>query len=168
MMMPPLNLQNWISDHQHLLKPPVGNCEIFPHGDFIVMAVGGPNKRKDFHINEGPEFFHQIKGDVNIRVLENGKPKDVFLKEGEVFLLPPKIPHSPQRPAGTVGLVLEHKRKEGEKDGFLWICENCHEKLYDEYVHVTDIVQQLPKVFEHFYGNPQNATCKKCGTVAKR
>lgn len=132
------------------------------------MAVGGPNRRRDYHINEGPEFFHQLKGEANIRILENGKPRDIPLKEGDVFLLPPNTPHSPQRPAGTIGLVIEHKRRAGEKDGFLWICENCHEKLYDEYVQLTDIVKQLPQVFEHFYGNKDHTTCKKCGTVAKR
>lgn len=164
----PFNLQAWIEEHKHLLKPPVGNCEIFPHGDFIVMAVGGPNSRKDFHINEGPEFYHQLKGNIHLRILENGKPKNIAINEGDIFLLPANTPHSPQRPADTVGLVLEHKRKEHEKDGFLWICERCDEKLYEEYVHVSDIVKQLPQVFEHFYGNKENTVCKKCGTVAHR
>ncbi len=132
------------------------------------MAVGGPNSRKDFHINEGPEFYYQLQGNVKLRILENGKPQDIAINEGDVFLLPPNTPHSPQRPAGTIGLVIEHKRREGEKDGFLWICDNCNEKLYEEFTPVTDIVKQLPIVFDHFYGNPANTTCKKCGTVAKR
>ena len=164
----PFNLQGWIKEHQHLLKPPVGNCEIFPNGDFIVMAVGGPNSRKDFHINQGPEFFHQLKGDVHVRILENGVPRNIPIKEGDVFVLPPNTPHSPQRPADTIGIVLEHKRKPGEKDGFLWICDQCNSKLYEEYVEVTDIVKQLPAVFQNFYGNLDHTTCKKCGTVAKR
>lgn len=167
-MLMPFNLQGWIKEHEHLLKPPVGNYEIFPHGDFIVMAVGGPNSRKDFHINEGPEFFYQLKGDVHLKVLEKGEVKDIPLKEGDVFLLPPRTPHSPQRPAGTVGIVVEHKRKPGEKDGFVWICDKCHSKLYQEFVEVTDIVKQMPPIFDRFYGSVDHTTCKKCGTVATR
>lgn len=165
---PPFNLQKWIEEHRHLLKPPVGNSLVFPNGDFMIMAVGGPNARKDYHIDDGAEFFYQVQGDVTVRLLENGQPRDITIKEGDVFLLPPRVPHSPQRPANTVGLVIERKREGHEKDGFLWICDSCNEKLYEEFVHVTDIVNQLPKVFDHFYGNTDLTTCKKCGTVAKR
>jgi 3-hydroxyanthranilate 3,4-dioxygenase len=168
MTMPPFNLQKWIEEHRHLLKPPVGNCLVFPNGDFIIMAVGGPNIRKDYHIDPGPEFFYQIQGTINLRILENGKPKDLAIHEGDVFLLPSYVPHSPQRPANTVGLVIERKRIDNELDGFLWICDKCNEKLYQEDIHVSDIVNQLPKVFEHFYGNVELTTCKKCATVAKR
>ncbi|MCB0272449.1 MAG: 3-hydroxyanthranilate 3,4-dioxygenase [Bdellovibrionales bacterium] len=164
----PLNLQTWIEDHRDKLKPPVGNCEVFPGSEYIVMIVGGPNSRQDYHINEGPEFFYQLEGSVNIRILENGKPKDIPLHAGEVFVLPGNVPHSPQRFENTVGLVIEQIRKPQEKDGFLWICENCHTELYREYVHVTDIVKQLPIVFDHFYTNKDHTTCKKCGTIATK
>lgn len=168
MIAAPFNLQKWIEEHKHLLKPPVGNSLVFPDGDFMIMAVGGPNVRKDYHIDPGAEFFHQIRGDMNLRILENGKPKDIPICEGDVFLLPPFVPHSPQRPANSVGIVIERKRAADEKDGFLWICDGCNEKLYQENVHVTDIVSQLPKVFENFYSNIQHTTCKECGTVAHR
>jgi 3-hydroxyanthranilate 3,4-dioxygenase len=130
----------------------------------MVTVVGGPNARADFHVNEGEEFFHQLEGDIVLRVLENGKPVDIPIREGDIFLLPPKVPHSPQRPAGTVGLVLERKRQPDEMDGFIWICKKCGEKLYEEYIHLTNIVTQLPPVFDHFYGNEKNTTCGKCGT----
>lgn len=160
----PLNFKKWIDEHRHLLKPPVGNQQIWADREFMVTVVGGPNSRTDYHINEGEEFFYQVEGDINLRILENEKPVDIPIKEGEIFLLPPKVPHSPQRPAGTVGLVIERRRLEKEIDGFVWYCEKCGSKLYEEFFHLTDIVAQLPPVFSRFYENPQHCTCKKCGT----
>ncbi|MEK7670670.1 MAG: 3-hydroxyanthranilate 3,4-dioxygenase, partial [Bacteroidota bacterium] len=165
---PPINFKNWIDEHRHLLKPPVGNKLVYEDADFIIMVVGGPNARKDYHYDEGEEFFYQLEGDIMVKVIDEGKPKDIHIKQGEIFLLPPKVPHSPQRPANTVGLVIERKRAEGEMDGFLWFCENCGSKLYEEYVQLTNIVTQLPPIFEKFYNNDANCTCKKCGTKMER
>jgi 3-hydroxyanthranilate 3,4-dioxygenase len=165
---PPINFKNWIDEHRHLLKPPVGNKLVYEDADFIIMVVGGPNARKDYHYDEGEEFFYQLEGDIMVKVIDEGKPKDIHIKQGEIFLLPPKVPHSPQRPANTVGLVIERKRVPGEMDGFLWFCENCGSKLYEEYVQLTNIVTQLPPIFEKFYNNNANCTCKKCGTKMER
>lgn len=165
-LLPPINFKTWIDEHRHLLKPPVGNqCVYTEAEDFIVMVVGGPNTRKDFHYNEGEEFFYQIEGDITLRVIEQGKPKDINIRQGEIFLLPPKVPHSPQRPANTVGLVIEKKRQSGEKDGFMWFCEKCGNKLYDEYFHLTDIVKQLPPIMNRFYASEEKRTCQKCGAM---
>ncbi len=161
----PLNFKKWIDDNRHLLKPPVGNQQIWEDREFMVTVVGGPNSRTDFHINEGEEFFYQVEGDIVLKVLdENEKPVDIPIREGDIFLLPPKVPHSPQRPPNTVGLVLERKRLADEMDGFVWYCASCGEKLYEEFIHLTNIVTQLPPVFEHFYANDKNCTCKKCVT----
>jgi 3-hydroxyanthranilate 3,4-dioxygenase len=165
---PPINFQKWINDHRDLLKPPVGNQVVWSDRDFIVMVVGGPNSRTDYHINRGEEFFHQIEGDMVLRILEDGKPKDIPIRQGEIFLLPGHVPHSPQRPAGTVGLVIERRRQPGEKDGFLWICDRCHAKLHDEFLHVSDIVSQLPPVFDRFYSSPSLTTCRSCGKTHSR
>ena len=160
------NFKKWIDEHRHLLKPPVGNQQVFKgNKDFIVMVVGGPNARKDYHYNQGEEFFYQLEGDVVVKIIEDGKPVDIEIKEGNIYLLPGGTPHSPQRPANTVGLVIERYRRPGEKDGFLWFCENCHAKLYEEYFELTDIVEQLPKVMATFYGSEELRTCKNCGTV---
>jgi len=165
----PFNFKKWIDDNRHLLKPPVGNKQVYlENEDFIIMVVGGPNSRKDYHYNEGEEFFYQIEGDIVLKIIEDGKPVDVPIKEGEIFLLPPKVPHSPRRPANTIGLVIERYRKEGERDGFIWHCENCGEKLYEEYADVTDIVNQLPPIMERFWSNPEHTTCKNCGTVMQK
>lgn len=162
----PFNLHKWIEENRHLLKPPVGNQTIYKNTkDFIVMVVGGPNSRKDFHYNESEELFYQVEGDITVRIQEDGKIVDIPVNEGEIFLLPAKTPHSPQRGPNTVGLVIEKVRVGNETDGFLWFCENCDEKLYEEYFPVTDIVSQLPPVMERFYSDESNRTCKKCGTV---
>lgn len=158
-----LNFKRWIEEHRHLLKPPVGNQVIWQDREFMAMVVGGPNARKDFHINEGEEFFYQIEGDIVVRVMEKGQPRDLEIREGEIFLMPPKVPHSPMRPAGSVGLVLERRRRPEELDGFVWFCEGCGNKLYDEFFHLTNIVTQLPPVFDRFFNSIEHSTCKNCG-----
>lgn len=163
MLSQPINFKKWIDEHRHLLKPPIGNQQIWADREFIIMVVGGPNARKDYHINAGEEFFYQLEGDINLRLLIDNKPQDVSIREGDIFLLPPRVPHSPQRPAHTVGLVIERRRLESEEDGLLWICEKCNHKLYEEYFHLTDIVVQMQPVFKRFFSNEKNCTCKKCG-----
>ncbi|MBD3630667.1 3-hydroxyanthranilate 3,4-dioxygenase [Cyclobacterium sp.] len=168
-ILPPINFTKWIEDNRHLLKPPVGNQQMYlKNEDFIVMVVGGPNARKDYHYNEGEEFFYQVEGDITLKVVDEGQMKDITIKEGDVFLLPPRTPHSPRRPANTVGLVIERYRKPGEKDGFLWFCENCGHKLYEEYQAITDIVNQLPPIMDRFWANPEHTTCEQCGTVMSK
>src|SRR5690606_11095613 len=143
----PFNFKKWIDENRHLLKPPIGNQQVYKgNADFIVMVVGGPKSRKDYHSNEGEEFFYQLEGDIILKVIEDGKPVDVPIREGEIFLLPAKVPHSPRRPANTIGLVLERYRRSGEVDGFIWHCAICCEKLYEEFFEVTHIVKQLPPV----------------------
>lgn len=165
----PFNFKKWIDEHRHLLKPPVGNQQIYKgNDDFIIMVVGGPNSRKDYHYNEGEEFFYQLEGDITLKVVEDGKPVDLTIKEGEIFLLPPRTAHSPRRPPNTIGLVIERNRKPGEIDGFLWYCENCGNKLHEEYAQITDIVKQLPPIMEHFYESEEKRTCKQCGTIMEK
>jgi len=160
------SFKQWINDHRHLLKPPVGNKMVYEEtDDFIVMVVGGPNARKDFHYNEGEEFFYQLEGDITLKVMDGSKVVNIPIRQGDIYLLPPKVPHSPQRPANTVGLVIERKRRAGEKDGFQWYCENCGEKLYDEYFKLENIVTQLPPIMERFFQNEAHRTCKNCGAV---
>lgn len=162
----PINFKKWIDEHRHLLKPPVMNQVVYKgNDDFVVMVVGGPNKRKDYHFNETEEFFYQLEGDITVKIIEDGKPVDINIKEGEIFLLPARTPHSPRRPENTVGLVMEVNRPSGMLDAFQWYCENCGNKLYEEKMQVTDIVQDLPGVMEKFYANEELRTCKKCGTV---
>jgi 3-hydroxyanthranilate 3,4-dioxygenase len=162
----PLQLLDWIDDHRSELKPPVCNKEMFEGGDFIVQVVGGPNSRTDYHLDEGPELFYQIEGEMLLKTVQDDAFVDIPIREGEIFLLPPRVPHSPQRFKDTVGIVIERKRAPHELDGFMWFCTRCANKLHEEYLHVSDIVTDLPPVFTRFYGNVDARTCKRCGAVA--
>ncbi len=161
----PFDFQQWIENHRHLLKPPVGNQLVFKDSEFIIMVVGGPNSRSDYHVDQSEEFFYQLEGEMTLKVIDEGVPKDIVIKAGEIFLLPANVPHSPRRPADTVGLVIERQRREGELDGFQWYCEGCGHKLYEEFLQVSNIVTQLPPVFDRFYGKPEHLECDVCGQV---
>ncbi len=161
----PFNLQKWIAENRDLLKPPVGNKNLYKQaGDFIVMIVGGPNARKDYHYNESEEWFFQVEGDINVRIQEDGKAVDIPIKEGEMFLLPAKVPHSPMRSEGSVGLVIEKVRK-GTKDmdGLLWFCDHCNHKLHDTYFPLTNIEKDFLPRFKDFYASKELRTCDNCG-----
>jgi len=161
----PFNFQEWIEEHRHLLKPPVGNKQVYEDADFIIMVVGGPNARKDYHYNESEEFFYQMEGDILVKIQEDGKSVDVPIKEGDIFLLPPKIPHSPIRAEKSVGLVIEQKRKAEDKDGLMWFCDNCNHKLYEEYFKLDSIEKDFLPVFKKFYASEELRTCDSCGTM---
>ncbi len=170
----PFNLHAWIDEHRHLLKPPVCNKQIFEQDDFIVMVVGGPNNRTDYHYNETPELFYQIEGEMVLSVIdgsvgnnEHHNPDnfhDIKIKAGEIFLLPPKMLHSPQRFENSVGLVVEQKREAKQEDALFWFCPDCKSQLYSEAFCLDNIETDLPKVFNRFYNTPAHCTCQQCGT----
>ena len=164
---PAFNLKNWIDEHRHLLKPPVGNTVIWTDTDFMVMIVGGPNVRKDYHINPTEEFFYQLEGDVSVKIIEDGNRREIPIKQGDVLLLPPMIPHSPQRPANTVGMVIERRRPKGRNDHIRWYCDGCGEILHDPTFYLTNLATQIKPVIEEFLGSEELRTCKKCGHVLK-
>lgn len=159
------NFRKWIDEHREFLKPPVGNRCVFRDSEFIIMVVGGPNSRTDYHVDPSEEFFYQLEGDIVLKTIQNDKPVDVPIREGDILLLPANVPHSPRRPANTIGLVIERARKPHEIEGFVWYCEHCGHKLYEEFLHISNIETQLPPVFARFYGSPAHRTCSQCGTV---
>ncbi len=159
------NFRKWIDENREFLKPPVGNRCVFRDSEFIIMVVGGPNPRTDYHVDPSEEFFYQLEGDITLKTIQNGEFVDVPIREGDVFLLPAYMPHSPRRPANTVGLVIERTRKPDEAEGLLWFCEQCHHKLYEEFLHIGDIESQLQPLFERFYSSADHRTCKQCGTI---
>ena len=161
----PINFNDWIDNNRHLLKPPVGNQVVYKDTEFIIMVVGGPNTRKDYHVDMAEEFFYQLEGDMILKIIESGKFKDIPIREGGIFLLPPNIPHSPQRFTDTVGLVIERQRKTGELDGFRWYCDFCETLLYEKFIQLTDIVTQLPPLFENYWSEESNRTCRNCGEI---
>ncbi len=162
------NFQKWIDDHRELLKPPVGNKVVFKDSTFIVMVVGGPNERTDFHINESDEFFYQIEGEMNLRTInEKGQFEDIPIKAGEIYMLRRGTPHSPQRMADSIGLVVEKTRQEGEIDKLQWYCKKCCHKLYEESFHLTNIETQFGAVFDRYY-NSNHKKCPTCNTITDR
>ncbi len=162
------NFAKWIDKHRDVLKPPVCNKQVFQDDDFIIMVVGGPNSLKDYHYDEGAEFFYQLEGDMLLKTMQDGKPVDIPIRDGEILLLPPRVPHSPQRFENTVGLVVERVRRPEENDGFMWYCDACHHKLYEEFLYISDIVEQLPPIFERFYSSEANRSCDNCGHVMEK
>lgn len=162
----PFNLQKWIDENRKDLKPPVGNRNLYKDaGDYIVMIVAGPNARKDYHYNETEELFYQLEGDINVRIQVDGKPVDVPIKEGEMFLLPAKVPHSPIRSAGSIGLVIELKRDKSKKDGLMWFCDNCNTKLHDTYFELTNVEKDFQPRFKEYYTSEDKRTCPNCKHV---
>lgn len=161
---PPFKLDTWIEDNRHLLKPPVGN-KCIVDGDFIIMVVGGPNVRDDYHYDEGPEFFYQLEGEMVLKVQDDGVARDLPIRAGEMFYLPPRVCHSPQRMPDSVGLVVERRRLPHEKDGLLWYCEQCNHKLYEEYFTLESIETDFPPVIACFHESLQARTCDACGHV---
>ena len=162
------NFRQWIDANRAQLKPPVGNKRVFRDGDFIIMVVGGPNARKDYHVDPGEEFFYQLEGDMLLKTMQDGSAVDVPIRAGEILLLPPLVPHSPQRCADTVGLVIERERRAGEEDALQWYCERCGNLLYEECFALTDIERQFPPVFERFFASRELRTCRRCGHVLER
>ncbi|MFY0594112.1 3-hydroxyanthranilate 3,4-dioxygenase [Roseivirga sp.] len=160
----PFNLNKWIEENRDLLKPPVGNKNLYPEGtDYIVMIVAGPNARKDYHYNETEELFYQLEGEITVRIQENGKAVDINLGPGDMYLHPPKVPHSPMRKEGSIGLVIERVRNANHTDGLMWFCDKCNDKLHDTYFPLTNIEKDFLPRFKAFYASEELRTCKNCG-----
>jgi len=165
---PPINFNNWIEEHRHLLKPPVGNRVVYDEGDFMIMVVGGPNSRKDYHVDTVEEFFYQLEGDMLLKIMEDGKRVNIQIKEGEIFLLPKNVPHSPQRFENTVGLVVEYQREEGALDAFQWYCDECDKMIHEVTLDLDNIVTQLPPLFEAYWNSLDARACESCGAVQEK
>ena len=157
----PISMQKWIGENEGSFVPPV--CNKLMYGDKLqhkVMFVGGPNVRKDYHIEEGEEIFLQLKGDMLLKIMEKGKPKDIPIKEGEIFVLPARIPHSPNRPnEGSVGLVIERERLESELDCVRWYVDDSNEKvLYERWFYCQDLGTQLGPVIKEYFASEAHKT----------
>ncbi|MGV9770913.1 3-hydroxyanthranilate 3,4-dioxygenase [Streptosporangium sp. NPDC003464] len=166
-MIPPIDFSKWIDEHAHLLKPPVGNKIIFEGaGDLIVMVVGGPNARTDFHVDPYEELFYQVRGNMHINVMTPEGPETVHVREGQMWLLPAGLPHSPQRPEeGSVGFLVERVRPEGVLEKFRWYCLECDAVVHEVELQVRDIVADLPPIFQAFYDDEKARTCDGCGVL---
>ena len=175
---PLLNLQKWIKKNQKHLTPPVANRQLFTgeSTDVILFVSGGPNTRNDYHVNPTEELFYQLKGDVAVRLrpLDGSKPYDQVIKEGELFLLPRWVPHRPQRPKGTVGLIAEFPRgvdAQGnpQMDALRWYCPKCDTLVHEAKWLLNKIDEDLKIIMNDFWDGPaERRTCTKCGHVIER
>jgi 3-hydroxyanthranilate 3,4-dioxygenase len=163
-VMAPINIERWVEEHRHLLKPPVGNQYLYDGEDFFVMVIGGPNARNDFHLTDSEEYFYQFKGDIVVTVRDAGGLRDVPVREGETFFIPGGIPHSPQRQPGTIGIVVERRRPAGETEHQQFYCHNCGELVYDQEFDCKDIVEHFAQSMEDFWVNDALNKCGNCGT----
>lgn len=162
------NLNMWINQNRDELKPPVGNKVIWKDSKMMVMIIGGPNTRNDYHITPSEEFFHQLQGDMILKLIDpdTAERLDVPLHEGDIYLIPPNVPHRPVRKANTVGLVVEYWRPEGANDQFVWYCDNCDAEVHSFTFHLTQLDQDIKPLFEQYYASEEMRTCGACGTVA--
>ncbi len=163
-VMPPINIMKWVEEHRHELKPPVSNKYLYDGKDFFVMVIGGPNARNDFHVTNSEEYFYQLKGDIVVRIIEDGEIKDIVVREGETFFIPGGVPHSPTRPPETIGVVVERVRPAGETEHLQFYCENCHELVHDLEFDCADIVNHFSQAMKDFWADEQLSTCGNCGT----
>jgi 3-hydroxyanthranilate 3,4-dioxygenase len=165
MIVNPVQLKAWIEENRHLLKPPVGNKMVWKDSGFIVMVVGGPNSRKDYHYNETPEFYYQLEGSIEVGIQQNGKAETIVVNEGDIFCLPANTPHQPRRGVGTIGLVIEQVRKDTEIDACEWYCEQCNHQLHRATFFCGNIETDLPKIFNEFYSDAAKRQCMQCNFV---
>ncbi len=169
---PLLNLTKWIAQNRKHLTPPVANKQLFGEAeDVIVFVSGGPNTRNDYHVNPTEELFYQLKGNIAVRLrpLDGSKPYDQVIKEGELFLLPRWVPHRPQRPKGTVGLIVEFPRPDGHLDGLRWYCPKCDHLVHEAQWRLNKIDEDLKIIMNDFWDGPADRrTCTKCGHVIQR
>ena len=107
------------------------------------------------------DYIRQLAETAREMGLEPGR--DLPIRAGEIYYLPPRVPHSPQRMADSIGLVIERKRLAHEMDGLQWYCERCNDKLYEEFFILENIETQFPAVFDRFYRSSARRTCASCG-----
>lgn len=162
----PVGLLAWIADHPDAFRPPVANRVLYQDESFIVMLVRGPNQRNDFHIDPHPEVFLQLRGTIRVDTrTDDGVTVPHLVAEGEMFVVPGAVPHSPLRPADTWGLVVERPRTPSELDAITWFCATCGDEVNRSELRVTEIDEQLHPVLDGFARDERLRTCDRCGTV---
>jgi 3-hydroxyanthranilate 3,4-dioxygenase len=158
-------LWEWIEQHRHAFEPPVGNKVVWEDSQFTAMVVRGPNARRDFHVDPSDEIFYMLRGAMVLEYMDGGRRQRQTVREGELLLVPALTPHSPHRPAGTWGLVVEIKRRPEQTESLQWFCDRCDALLHEATLHVADIERDLKAAIERFDASPALRTCRACGHV---
>jgi 3-hydroxyanthranilate 3,4-dioxygenase len=161
------DLKRWVEENRHLYQPPYKTNHVLAHyKEFFVLVLNGPNARLDFHREPGEEFFFQIQGNIELHLKPEGAPRQVVrIREGEMFLCPGGLAHSPRRGENTWGLVIERKRAPQETEDFIWFCESCDEQVLARTVVQGDTGAQVNAIYEAFNADVGLRTCKACGYV---
>jgi 3-hydroxyanthranilate 3,4-dioxygenase len=159
----PFNLMQWIAENRDRLKPPTAAYTVLRERDYMITIVGGPNARTDYHINPREEFYFQLYGSMTLRIQSEGRPKDIPISEGQIYLLPRRVPHAPQRTEGSVGLILEAIRQPDEIDTHAWYCESCNHVLFEKSMYLEILERDMPIVFDAYYSRPELRICAHCG-----
>ncbi len=162
----PKSLWGWIDENQDAFQPPVGNKVVWEDSQFTAMVVRGPNARRDFHLDPFDEIFYQLRGDIVVEYLEpDGQRQSAIVQEGDLFLVPAMVGHSPHRPADSWGLVIEIKRSPEHVESLLWLCDRCGAKIHEATMYVANIETELKAAIERFDADEQLRTCSSCGYV---
>lgn len=168
----PFNLMQWIADHEDEFRPPVMNKQFYVGADNVIVFVSvGPNTRNDYHVNPTEELFYQLKGDIAVRIrpLDGTPPHDVVIREGEMWLCPGNVPHRPQRPADTIGLIVEFPRPEDSKESLRWYCPDDIHLVHEAEFRLKHIDEDLHRIMDEFWNGPEEIrTCKQTGKVIER
>ena len=171
----PFNLLRWVEEHRDEFRPPVMNKQFYREAEDVIIFVSvGPNNRNDYHVNPTEELFFQLEGDIAVKIRPPGenKPRDVIIREGEMWLCPRWVPHRPQRPEGTIGLIVEFPRVidgKTHEDGLRWYCDDCDTLVHEASFRLASIDEDLHRVMDNFWNGPESGrTCKKCGRVIVR
>ncbi|MCS7034599.1 MAG: 3-hydroxyanthranilate 3,4-dioxygenase [Phycisphaerae bacterium] len=165
---PPIDLMKWIEQNRDKFKPPVSNQYLYDGRDFFVMVIAGPNARNDFHQVDSEEYFYQLKGDIKVLTREDERIVEHIVRQGQTFFIPPNVPHSPRRPPGTLGVVVERRRPPGETEHLQWYCDHCHALVQDYEFDCADIVVHFARAMEEFWQDDARRTCRKCGTKVEK
>jgi 3-hydroxyanthranilate 3,4-dioxygenase len=143
------------------------NSILWQEADSLAFVARGREYRSEFHVDPSDEIMYMVKGDMALHhITPDGKRQVTMLRQGEIMHCPAGTPHSPRFAPDSLVLVIERKRKAGEKDRFLWFCEACDAKLFETERHVADYREDpVSRAYEEFYGSEQHRTCKACGHV---
>ena len=160
-----VDVLRWVEASKERRSDQLLNHDTCWNRELIVKLFDGPTPpdRSDFHINTSPELFYQFEGDVFCRLLRDGKFEDHTIGTGQMFYIPPLVPHLNRRPPGSIGLAVHTERAPGALEAVAWYCESCGHQLHRIDYLFKDLLEQLPPLVRAFLADEDKRTCARCG-----